>query len=633
MLGPSDDVAMQSEPLLYDTHTPPEGVLNDPSGFGTRPFRPEQKKRPGIIGSEDEEEMKEKQKVENGSKGPTVKGALADLHHAVSDKIQSWNPYFVKGAHSKNTGSGNWTTSGATSKNKTTGLLGGESVRDGVPEDERLGARTRIGKATVLFSGNSFWERCIRTHEAHDRVHGYRLHVLRQLLMDDVWSKPAYILSLLLREMSKPESERLEWLFWVDADTIILNPYIPIETFLPPPGTEFEDVWLMYSNDWNGLNNGVFPIRVNQWAVELFAAIVSYRHFRPKDGLVFRDQSAMNTLMQEPAFAKHIMQAPQRWFNAYQGEHNETLQPFQVRRGDLLVHFAGVPERESRMQYWLERAEQHLDDWEVPVKSTSYPQEAKDFWNEQREIRKNMNLELEETRKKAEQLLWMTDQNLNDYGDRLEEDARVKIGIQRDDLKMVVEQEPMKSNLEKIQETVKGLEEISHPLSAVIAEANKALLKSAHDAIFAAEKDLLDGNYGQGVSDPELEKISGLVQNLKAQVMAPQETWNRNNLKSGIQDVVEARARWAERVVEKEKARVDSVLVDVPADGEVGGGVGTGGKGVANAEGGAGAEGAEPAPEVKYGAVVTAAPVTVWETQVVTSTSADVAAATPEDAA
>ncbi|EMC91082.1 glycosyltransferase family 34 protein, partial [Baudoinia panamericana UAMH 10762] len=256
----------------------------------------------------------------------------------------------------------------------------GEDVRDGVSEEDRLGARTRVGKCTIVFNGNSWWERALRTHEEHDKIQGYRLYVLRQNLLDDVWSKPAYVLSLLLREMAKPENERLEWLLWFDVDTIILNPYIPLETFLPPVGTEFDDIHLMYSNDWNGLNNGVFPVRVNQWSVQLFSAILSYRYYRPEASLQFRDQSAMDALMHEPKFSKHIVQAPQRWFNAYQGEHNETLAPFQIRRGDLLVHFAGVPGRESRMQYWLERAEQHLDDWEIAVKSTSYPQEARDFW-------------------------------------------------------------------------------------------------------------------------------------------------------------------------------------------------------------------------------------------------------------
>ena len=256
-------------------------MLDDLTGFGSNRAH---SKRPGIIGNGEEEDEKVESDDGKKPKEPSVSGALADLHHAVSDKIQSWNPYFVKSSHETGTGPVNETTSNL---NKTTAGLSGESIKDGISEDERLGARTRIGKCTILFSGNSFWERCVRTHEQHDKVHGYRLHILRQQLMDDVWSKPAYILSLLLRELSKPESERLDWLFWVDADTVIMNPYVPIETFLPPPGTEFDDIYLMYSNDWNGLNNGVFPIRVNQWAVQLFAAIVSFRHFKPEDHLVF----------------------------------------------------------------------------------------------------------------------------------------------------------------------------------------------------------------------------------------------------------------------------------------------------------------------------------------------------------
>ena len=626
-LGPGDDPSMDMDSQFFEA--PSGGVLNDPSGFGMTPGNRE---RPGIIGSDEVEEVDEH--LPMSGKKPTVGGALSDLHHAVSDKLQSWNPYFVKPANGKGAVGSNETTTMSGTKNSTGFGLGGESVKDGVNEEDRLGARTRIGKATILFSGNAFWERCVRTHEQHDKVHGYRLHILRQTLMDDVWSKPAYILSLLLRELSKHESERLDWLFWVDADTIILNPYIPIETFLPPPGTEFDDVYLMYSNDWNGLNNGVFPIRVNQWSVQLFAAIVSYRHYNPKDPLVFRDQSAMNTLMQEPEFAKHIMQAPQRWFNAYQGEHNETLQPFQVRRGDLLVHFAGIPARETRMQYWLERAEQHLDDWEVPVKSTSYIQEARDFWNEQRGLRKHRNLQVEEARDKAQKLLFLTDTNLNDYGDRLEDDQRKKIGSQRDELKTTIEQEATKHNLEKIQDGMNKLLDISGPLTFVIAEANKQLLKSAHEAIFAGEKDLLDGGFGQGASSPEMEQISAHVQKLKALVMSPQDGWNRNDIKSAINDVTESRAKL------QEKLAVDAQAQKLAADAELLEAAKAAAQKEANeadavvTRDGTGAETEKelrPAvgdDGVAY-VVVTAPGTMVWTTEVVTSTSSSDAAPKP----
>ena len=550
-LGPNEDSVEQP---TVDTAS--GGVLTDPSGFGMSP----KSKQHGILGSHDDyEKTKDLQAELSEPKEPSVKGALSDLKHAVTDHIQSWNPYHVKPPKGYGAGSRNATQLGLDNNSNGILLEAGEDVQDGIKEEDRLGARTRIGKVTIMFYGNGFWERCIKTHEQHNKANGYRLHVLRQHLMDDVWSKPAYILSLLLRELSKPESERLEWLLWVDADTIILNPYIPIETFLPPPGTEFDDIHLMYSNDWNGLNNGVFPIRVNQWAANLFAAIVSYRHYKPEDPLVFRDQSAMAALMQEPEFAPHVVQAPQRWFNAYQGEHNETLQPFQIRRGDLLVHFAGVPAREERMQYWLERAEQHLDDWEVPVKSTSYPQEAKDFWNEQKDLRKNQKESLAEARTKAGKLLTQTDQRLNDYSDRLTEEQKAQIKERKEALKKLMDDEGPATTTGKLEEAMTKVSESASALNIVIADANKLLLQSAHSAIFAGEKDLLDSGFSQGIlKSPELEHLSNTVKHLKNLVMTPEEFWSRNDILTATNSVTDARARLQDSVAQEAKVEMQA---------------------------------------------------------------------------
>jgi hypothetical protein len=249
-----------------------------------------------------------------------------------------------------------------------------------------LGERVRVAKVSILFGGtHPVYERALRTHEAHDRLHGYPIFVLRESLLDDVWTKPAYILSLILRELAKPKGQRLEWLFWIDADTIVLNYKVPIELFLPPlDDPDFGDVHMVVTHDWNGLNNGVFPIRVNAWAAELLAGIVSFRDYRPDTHLTFRDQSAMDFLLRERKFAKHVVRAPQRWFNAYQGEANETLAPFQIRRGDFLVHFPGVGNREERMRYWCERAEAHAPEWEMDVQYTGYPNEVKAFWSDLR---------------------------------------------------------------------------------------------------------------------------------------------------------------------------------------------------------------------------------------------------------
>jgi hypothetical protein len=349
---------------------------------------------------------------------PSIKGALKDLHHAVSDKVSHWKT-LDSGLELDIEPDANTTAVQATAtqtSEPTSSPLKSEEVLE--PETEQWGLKTRVGKCTIVFGGSSIYERTVKTHALHDRINGYPLYVLRQTIMDDVWSKPAYILSLLLRELAKPQEERLEWLLWVDADTIMLNPYVPLEIFLPP-SPQFDDVHLLVTNDWNGLNNGVFPVRVNQWAVELFSAIISSRYYKPDQDLTFRDQSAMDTLLKDKKFAAHTVEAPQRWFNAYQGEHNETLAPYQVRRGDFLVHFAGVWNRDERILFWLERAEQHLPDWEMEVQHTSYPAEVKDFWNQKAGQRAAKQAEVAEARRKANELIAQTDSRMAEYQDRL----------------------------------------------------------------------------------------------------------------------------------------------------------------------------------------------------------------------
>lgn len=236
----------------------------------------------------------------------------------------------------------------------------------------------RIGKVSLLYGDpNPVYERALRTHEVHNRIHGLRQFVLREQVVDGVWNKPAYILSVLLDELLKPADARLEWLLWADGDTIVLNPCVPPAKFLPPDPA----VHVVVAKDANGLNNGVFLLRVNAWALELFAGIIGYRHYRPDAPLVFQDQSAMEHLLLEDRFRPHVAYVPQRWFNAYHVFQNETLPPERIRRGDFLVHFAGRPDRQREMEYWLGVAERHAPDWELEFYRTGYPEEIVDFWN------------------------------------------------------------------------------------------------------------------------------------------------------------------------------------------------------------------------------------------------------------
>ncbi|KIW35734.1 uncharacterized protein PV06_11925 [Exophiala oligosperma] len=241
----------------------------------------------------------------------------------------------------------------------------------------------RIGKCTILYNRDSAsYDKALRKHADHCNLHGYAFHLLHHTMLDDVWTKPAYVLSLLLSELEKPADDRLEWLMWVDADTVVMNTLVPLSIFLPP--AEEEEINFLVTSDFNGLNNGVFFTRVSVLSVELFSAIVSYRYYYPHEDLIFRDQSAMGKILNEPEFSSKTKFVPQHWFNAYSTptpEHSND--DGKIRYGGFLVHFAGTDNRENKMEQWLARADEESEQWMLPMNNTFYEDEIPRFWTSQ----------------------------------------------------------------------------------------------------------------------------------------------------------------------------------------------------------------------------------------------------------
>lgn len=172
-----------------------------------------------------------------------------------------------------------------------------------------------------------------------------------------------------------------------------MNPNIPLEIFLPPP--PLKDVHLLLTKDWNGLNNGVFLIRVHPWSVHFLSAGISYPVLHPNVELYWPDQSAMDNLIRENEYFSHsIVYCPLRWFNAYMGSPDgKGLNPdsppqYQVHPGDLLVHFPGTPadHLEQTLGPYLEIAEAHTAEWERPLENTVYMRETEEFWKKQLSI-------------------------------------------------------------------------------------------------------------------------------------------------------------------------------------------------------------------------------------------------------
>ncbi|KAH3995383.1 hypothetical protein HBI52_167100 [Parastagonospora nodorum] len=264
--------------------------------------------------------------------------------------------------------------------------------------------RWRIATVTAQFGQpKEHYQKAFRTHLLHALIHSTDVKVVCDPIVDDLWNKPAFILQILMQEMLKPEHERLEWIEWLDRDTLILDQCRPIASFLPSPAPRRKhrenyqeqplkpETHLLVTRDWNGLNNGIFLVRVNEWAVKLFAAILAFRHYKPDVDLRFGEQSAMDHVLGTEEFRNNTQYVPQHWFNGYERERADVfevresvvgMKEHEVRRGDYLVHFAGRRYRDMVMNEWADMVGRMGDIWMEKRVLRNVDAEIEKFWAE-----------------------------------------------------------------------------------------------------------------------------------------------------------------------------------------------------------------------------------------------------------
>jgi len=189
-------------------------------------------------------------------------------------------------------------------------------------------------------------------------------------------------------------SEQPRWCFhtnicpgncrWVDADSIVVNPAISPCIFLPPD--ELQSVFALVTADHQGLNNGIFFLRVHQASVDLLTQVVDYPLAHPDEDLGwFGEQAAMQnvihsteTRLRDQGRPSGIAWVPREWFNTFEFEHGFEGQP-----GHFIVHFAGLGEtRLSHMARWLDELQRNQVKWEIALENTFYIEAVPKFWNE-----------------------------------------------------------------------------------------------------------------------------------------------------------------------------------------------------------------------------------------------------------
>ena len=93
-----------------------------------------------------------------------------------------------------------------------------------IPADNTTTKAPRFAKVAVA-SGfeDVLYERALDTHWQHAKKHGYPMYMGRENAAEGMFNKIAYIMAVLLQELFKPAEDRVEWLFYFDADSIIVN--------------------------------------------------------------------------------------------------------------------------------------------------------------------------------------------------------------------------------------------------------------------------------------------------------------------------------------------------------------------------------------------------------------------------
>jgi hypothetical protein len=169
---------------------------------------------------------------------------------------------------------------------------------------------------------------------------------------------------------------------WVDADSIIINPAISPELFLPP--SDLSHIHFIGTRDQNGLNTGIFYLRVSSWSVSFLVDTMALCHTEIDLGRS-ADQEAMTRVLrrtqggpQGQGYRHGMIFIPRTWINAYEWHH-----AYEGSNGDMLVHFPGLEEaRWKHMADWLDVIEAEPEKWERPLEDTIYWNVTREFWQE-----------------------------------------------------------------------------------------------------------------------------------------------------------------------------------------------------------------------------------------------------------
>jgi hypothetical protein len=196
------------------------------------------------------------------------------------------------------------------------------------------------GRVTVLTAYDSSFaavgDLSRANKESYCRRHGYTFR-LRAEGFDQTrppaWSKVLFLLE---------ELPACDWVFWPDADSLVMNSSIPLTWFLDDASD------LIVSRDrFSGLNTGCFFVKNSRRARAFLEQVYQQEQFIHHP---VWENAAVNFLYaRDPEVRRFLTVVPNKLFNGYVLDGS-------YAPGDFMVHFPGLQEREVLMKNYAAMA-------------------------------------------------------------------------------------------------------------------------------------------------------------------------------------------------------------------------------------------------------------------------------------
>ena len=187
------------------------------------------------------------------------------------------------------------------------------------------------------------------------KKHGYDF-IYCDTILDHTRPIPWSKIQILLKTM---ENTEYKWIFWTDADSLVMNHTIPLESLID------DNYNFIISRDPNAINSGQFLIKNCAWSRQFLQNV--YAHTECINHCWWENQAIILEYNQNPDVANQTKLIPQRSINSYPKEVGFSNIDTLYQPGDFIIHFPGIHNGPWLLSLFNKYATLSIDDATLPL--------------------------------------------------------------------------------------------------------------------------------------------------------------------------------------------------------------------------------------------------------------------------